>query len=82
MFVSSIVCVGETGTGSKKGRVTLESLADAKDLKKLTKAKTNVLICFGNGKLSFAKDNILNLLTDTAEQVKGLGTIAVADCSG
>ncbi|ODM91354.1 Protein disulfide-isomerase A5 [Orchesella cincta] len=78
ILLCSLLCVG----GNGKGKVTLESLTDVKDHKKLIKIKTNVLVCFGNGRASFTKDNILNLLTEAANEVKGLGTIAVADCSG
>jgi hypothetical protein len=68
--------------GSKKNnKLKLEELTDVKDWKKLIKSKTNVLICFGNGKASFTSDDILGVLKETGELVKGLGTIAIVDCS-
>jgi protein disulfide isomerase family A protein 5 len=65
---------------SRKNKVVLNELADVKDWKKLIKSKTNVLICFGNGKASFY-NSILGTLHEAAEIVRGLGTIATCDCS-
>lgn len=80
LLFCAVICTAQSG--SKKGKVVLESLTDIKDFKKLVKSKTNVLVCFGNGKASFTKDGVLNVLTEAAQEVKGLGTVAVADCSG
>ena len=61
--------------------MVLNELADVKAWKNLIKSKTNVLICFGNGKASFSRDDILENLKEAAELIRGLGTIALVDCA-
>ncbi|XP_060525765.1 protein disulfide-isomerase A5 [Cylas formicarius] len=65
-------------TGNKKP--IIENPVDIKDLKKLLRTKTNVLICFYN---SFKQSqNIIKLVQEVADSIKGEGTIALVDCSG
>ncbi|XP_021948419.1 protein disulfide-isomerase A5 [Folsomia candida] len=67
--------------GSQKNKVVLNEMTDVKEWKRLIKSKTNVLICFGSGRASFARDDILGVLKEAAGVVKGLGTIALVDCA-
>ncbi|KAL1490602.1 hypothetical protein ABEB36_013267 [Hypothenemus hampei] len=58
----------------------IDSVTDAKDLKKLLRTKTNVLACFYNPHKK--SDVILDTLRDVAKNIKGEGVIAVINCSG
>ncbi|XP_050304030.1 protein disulfide-isomerase A5 [Anthonomus grandis grandis] len=74
-------CLSLQGNTAKQNNKNLvENLTDFKDLKKLLRTKTNVLVCFYN---SYKKaQSILTTLGDVAKNVKGEGVIAVINCSG
>ena len=70
-----------TSSSNTKNKAVIQEVVDVKDWKKLIKSKTNVLMLFGNGKSSLSQ-GIGGILQETAELIKGIGTVAVADCSG
>lgn len=73
-------CVVASGANNFKGnKLVLENLSDIKEWKKLIKVKTNVLIYFGDGPKP--KNEVLNVLKSTAEAIRGIGTVALVDCS-
>ncbi|CAG7822630.1 unnamed protein product, partial [Allacma fusca] len=74
--------IDANGGSSRKSKAIIQELSDVKDWKKLIKTKTNVLIYFGNGKSSFQSKGILSVLQEAAELIKGIGTVAIADCAG
>ncbi|XP_066149547.1 protein disulfide-isomerase A5 [Euwallacea fornicatus] len=58
----------------------VDNITDSKDLKKLLRTKTNVLVCFYN---SYKKSQaVLDTLRDVADNIKGEGVIVVINCSG
>lgn len=75
IFTSLILCVL---TKTNKD-VVVDNINDMKDLKKLLRTKTNVLIMFTSG----SRDNLANIkvFRDTAEVIKGVGTMVLIDCS-
>ncbi|CAH1401957.1 unnamed protein product [Nezara viridula] len=58
----------------------VEEVSDAKDLKKILRTKNNVLVSF----ISSEKEatNILKIIRETADSIKGQGTMLVVECSG
>lgn len=69
------------GSGKKAGpKAALDEVSDLKDFKKLLKTRTSVLVCFTKS----AKDsaNVIKLLGEVADAVKGTGTIVTVDCGG
>ena len=62
----------------KSSKVTLEDISDPKDFKKLLKTKNNVLAYFVQKPSS---NNILSVLKDVAEKIKGSGTIVTVNCA-
>lgn len=57
----------------------IDDLVDIKDFKKLLRTKNNVLVCF----ISSAKQNanIIKVFEESADAVKGQGTMVLIDCS-
>ena len=65
-----------------KNKVKINELNDVKEWKKLIKTKTNVLIYFLPGpRPTPAISDTLKALQEAADLVRGIGTIAVTDCS-
>uniref|UniRef100_A0A3Q2Y894 Protein disulfide isomerase family A, member 5 n=1 Tax=Hippocampus comes TaxID=109280 RepID=A0A3Q2Y894_HIPCM len=56
----------------------IERVSDHKDLKKLLRTRTNVLVLYT--KTATSSDAYLKLLSDVAQTVKGQGTIAWVNC--
>ena len=74
-FLFILVCQNFSSLvqGAKKAsKALLEDISDHKELKKLLKTKNNVLINFIE---KSGKSDILSVLKDVAEKVKGSGTI-------
>ena len=74
-FLFILVCQNFSSIvqGAKKAsKALLEDISDHKELKKLLKTKNNVLINFIE---KSGKSDILSVLKDVAEKVKGSGTI-------
>ncbi|XP_055904063.1 protein disulfide-isomerase A5 [Eupeodes corollae] len=59
--------------------VVVDNISDFKDLKKLLRTKTNVLIMFSSG--SRESQASVKVFRETAEAVKGVGTMVLIDCS-
>lgn len=74
----SVFMSKSSGVVSLKSPV--EEVSDAKDLKKILRTKNNVLVCF----ISSEKEatNILKIIKETADSIKGQGTMLVVECSG
>ncbi|CAG9766876.1 unnamed protein product [Ceutorhynchus assimilis] len=82
VLVVLFICLASHAHTAKQNskNLVVDNLADAKDLKKLLRTKTNVLACFYN---SYKKaQTILSVLNDVARNVKGEGVIAIINCSG
>lgn len=65
---------------SNSKNLLVENITDGKDLKKLLRTKTNVLIVFYNSPKK--AQSILDTMRDVARNIKGEGVIAVINCSG
>lgn len=63
----------------KQKSVLLEDITDIKDLKKIFRTKNNVLILFTSN--SKESQNVIKVFDEAAEQVKGLATAILIDCS-
>lgn len=63
---------------SQKNVIT--SIVDIKDFKKLLRTKNNILTLF----INYPKENlnVVKVFEDTAELIKGQGTMVLTDCSG
>uniref|UniRef100_A0A914UM83 Thioredoxin domain-containing protein n=1 Tax=Plectus sambesii TaxID=2011161 RepID=A0A914UM83_9BILA len=65
----------------KSGAKLIERVADPKELKKLLRVKTNVLILFANGpETSAAVKELMPIVGGAAEQSFGKATVAFVDC--
>lgn len=58
----------------------IDDLVDIKDFKKLLRTKNNVLVCFINSVKQNA--NIIKVFEESADVIKGQGTMVMIDCSG
>uniref|UniRef100_A0A2L2Y1B4 Protein disulfide-isomerase A5 n=1 Tax=Parasteatoda tepidariorum TaxID=114398 RepID=A0A2L2Y1B4_PARTP len=67
---------------SKKAnsRSLVEDIIDAKELKKLCRTKNNVLILFT--KNARQSNELINIFSKAADEIKGQATLASVDCSG
>ena len=63
---------------AKKTNKIVQEISDHKELKKLLKTKTNVLIYFFDKPTS---GKLINVLREVGDKVKGTGTIVSVDCS-
>ena len=63
---------------AKKTSKIVQEISDHKELKKLLKTKTNVLIYFFDKPTS---GKLINVLREVGDKVKGTGTIVSVDCS-
>ncbi|KAF7266973.1 hypothetical protein GWI33_019754 [Rhynchophorus ferrugineus] len=80
-FLLVITFISRVELAKQNGKyLIVDNLNDPKDLKKLLRTKTNVLVCFYN---SYKKSQgVLNTLNDVAKNIKGEGVIATINCSG
>lgn len=60
-------------------KIVIDDLVDVKDFKKLLRTKNNVLVCFVNSVKKSA--NIIKVFEESANLVKGQGTMVLIDCS-
>lgn len=74
-FVSRVQLAKSNGK-----QLVVDNLTDPKDLKKLLRTKTNVLVCFYNSNKK--AQNVLSILQEVAKNIKGEGVIATINCSG
>lgn len=71
--------IGGSGKSHTKSAV-IEDIADIKDLKKLLRTKNNVLVMYVASLKEAAAG--VKAFRDAAQLIKGLGTMALLDCSG
>ena len=62
----------------KAPKAFVQDISDHKEFKKLMKTKTNVLVYFFNKPTS---SNVINVLREVADKIKGTGTIVSVDCA-
>ncbi|CAH0578023.1 unnamed protein product [Chrysodeixis includens] len=75
------VIIAQDAVDAKKQRTAVISdITDVKDLKKLLRTKTNVLILYMNELRG--SQAILDVFKPTADAMKGQATLAIIDCSG
>lgn len=58
----------------------VETIIDAKELKKLCRTKNNVLILFTRS--TKESHELINVFSKAAEEIRGQATLAIVDCSG
>ena len=67
----------EINAGKKASKVSLHEISEHKDFKKFMKTKTNVLVYFFDKPTNV---NIINVLREVADKIKGTGTLVSVDC--
>uniref|UniRef100_A0A674CYF9 Protein disulfide isomerase family A, member 5 n=1 Tax=Salmo trutta TaxID=8032 RepID=A0A674CYF9_SALTR len=72
------VCLASVLQAAVKVSPLIEKVSDHKDLKKLLRTRTNVLVLYT--KSATSGDSKFKLLSDVAQVVKGQGTIAWVNC--
>ncbi|ERL92070.1 hypothetical protein D910_09392, partial [Dendroctonus ponderosae] len=82
VLFSMLVCLKPSVYSARQNdkKLFIENLTETKDLKKLLRTKTNVLVCFYNSEKK--AQSILSVLRDVAKNVKGEGVIATINCAG
>lgn len=78
MLVLVVLALLSTCHFALKASPLIEKISDQKDFKKLLRTRTNVLVLYS--KSGAAAESQLRLLSDVADAVKGIGTIAWVDC--
>lgn len=68
-----------SGKLNGKANAIIEDIAEYKDFKKLLRTKTNVLVLYYNNAKQAAEQ--IKVFKETAEIVKGTGTMVLMDCS-
>ncbi|KAL1132792.1 hypothetical protein AAG570_010744, partial [Ranatra chinensis] len=70
------------GSNSKQNGKTnnIEEISDLKEFKKILRTKNNVLVCFISSQRQVS--HVLKVFKETAEIIKGQGTMLLIDCSG
>lgn len=66
--------------GSSQKAASVEELNDVKELKKLLRTKNNVLICFISSMRQAA--SVVKIFRESADLIRGQGTMVIVDCSG
>lgn len=79
LVIFSVILVQTAVEAKKQRTAVISDLGDVKDLKKLLRTKTNVLILYVNELKG--SQAILDVFKSTAETMKGQATLAIIDCS-
>ena len=65
--------------GKKAGiKPSIDSVSDIKEFKKLLKTRTSVLVCFS--KSTKEATQLIKVLSEVADIIRGSGTIVTVDC--
>lgn len=64
----------------KASNPVVDNIVDVKEFKKLLRTKNNILVCYVNSVKKSA--GIVKVFRETADLVKGQGTMVLVDCSG
>lgn len=61
-------------------KIVLEDVTEIKEFKKLLRTKNNLLVCY----VSSVKQasNVIKIFKESAQIIKGQGTMLIVDCSG
>lgn len=80
LFFQILCYIPDFFAKQKSQKTVIDDIVDVKDFKKLLRTKNNVLVCFITSQKQ--SSDIIKVFQETADTVKGSGTMVLVDCAG